>query len=125
MSLSTHSCYWQARRESNPQPAVLETAALPIELLTYVYCGGLFQHIQTLHPFLRATFSRNRRRNYEFCFKDPPYALFQDLYYYPSAYRTATFTNREFQALLHRDWRDQRDRHLDVISWHHHLYPVW
>ena len=25
--------YWQARRESNPQPAVLETAALPIELL--------------------------------------------------------------------------------------------
>ena len=26
---------WQARRESNPQPAVLETAALPIELLTY------------------------------------------------------------------------------------------
>jgi hypothetical protein len=27
---------WQARRESNPQPAVLETAALPIELLTYL-----------------------------------------------------------------------------------------
>jgi hypothetical protein len=25
---------WQARRVSNPQPAVLETAALPIELLT-------------------------------------------------------------------------------------------
>ncbi len=25
---------WQVRRESNPQPAVLETAALPIELLT-------------------------------------------------------------------------------------------
>jgi hypothetical protein len=25
---------WQARRESNPQPTVLETAALPIELLT-------------------------------------------------------------------------------------------
>jgi hypothetical protein len=24
---------WQARRVSNPQPAVLETAALPIELL--------------------------------------------------------------------------------------------
>ena len=28
---------WQARRESNPQPAVLETAALPIELLTYFF----------------------------------------------------------------------------------------
>ena len=26
---------WQARRESNPQPAVLETAALPIEPLAY------------------------------------------------------------------------------------------
>ena len=26
---------WQARRESNPQPAVLETAALPIELLAW------------------------------------------------------------------------------------------
>ena len=29
---------WQARRESNPQPAVLETAALPIELLAYINC---------------------------------------------------------------------------------------
>ena len=28
---------WQARRESNPQPAVLETAALPIELLACNY----------------------------------------------------------------------------------------
>ncbi len=28
-----HINRWQARRESNPQPAVLETAALPIELL--------------------------------------------------------------------------------------------
>src|SRR5690606_27768649 len=26
---------WHARRDSNPQPAVLETAALPIELLAY------------------------------------------------------------------------------------------
>ena len=26
---------WQARRESNPQPPVLETGALPIELLAY------------------------------------------------------------------------------------------
>src|SRR5262245_26116407 len=30
-----HANRWQARRESNPQPAVLETAALPIELLAY------------------------------------------------------------------------------------------
>jgi hypothetical protein len=26
---------WQVRRDSNPQPPVLETGALPIELLTY------------------------------------------------------------------------------------------
>jgi hypothetical protein len=26
---------WQARRDSNPQPTVLETATLPIELLAY------------------------------------------------------------------------------------------
>ena len=26
---------WQVRRDSNPQPSVLETDALPIELLTY------------------------------------------------------------------------------------------
>ena len=27
---------WHARRDLNPQPAVLETAALPIELLAYM-----------------------------------------------------------------------------------------
>ncbi len=30
---------WQARRDSNPQPAVLETAALPIEPLAYCVTG--------------------------------------------------------------------------------------
>jgi hypothetical protein len=30
---------WQARRDSNPQPTVLETATLPIELLP---CGTFF-----------------------------------------------------------------------------------
>src|SRR5690606_17391018 len=28
-------CTWQARRDSNPQPPVLETGALPVELLAY------------------------------------------------------------------------------------------
>ncbi len=32
---STSSIFWQARRDSNPQHAVLETAALPLELLAY------------------------------------------------------------------------------------------
>ena len=45
---------WQARRESNPQPAVLETAALPIELLAYSYAKL---------PALRATFQRGRIRS--------------------------------------------------------------
>ena len=31
----------QARQESNPQPPVLETGALPIELLAYKLCGRL------------------------------------------------------------------------------------
>src|SRR4030095_3956409 len=41
------SLKWQARRESNPQPPVLETGALPIELLAYAptsapYAAGAF-----------------------------------------------------------------------------------
>src|SRR6187401_1408794 len=32
---------WQARRDSNPQLPVLETGALPIELLAYLQSGGL------------------------------------------------------------------------------------
>ena len=40
---------WQARRESNPQPAVLETAALPIELLAYCFSKG---HRCFLFPLL-------------------------------------------------------------------------
>src|SRR5215213_7580135 len=31
---------WQVRRDSNPQPSVLETDALPIELLTCVSVGS-------------------------------------------------------------------------------------
>src|SRR5512136_2143052 len=30
---------WQGVRDSNPQPTVLETATLPIELTPYPYCG--------------------------------------------------------------------------------------
>jgi hypothetical protein len=39
---------WQDRRESNPQPPVLETGALPVELLSY----GLTMRVQhELSPF--------------------------------------------------------------------------
>src|SRR5512140_3641978 len=36
---------WQARRESNPQPAVLETAALPIELLAFCFANRLLDDL--------------------------------------------------------------------------------
>lgn len=44
---------WQGRRESNPQPTVLETGTLPIELLPYVYNRKKLltdeSHYTTLH----------------------------------------------------------------------------
>src|SRR4029453_1342455 len=36
----------------------------------------------------------------------------------------AALADREAQALLHRDRRDQLDRHLDVVPRHHHLDPA-
>jgi hypothetical protein len=51
---------WQVRRDSNPQPPVLETGALPIELLTYVpiYKSSIvdFQFGKTAHtiPILKS-----------------------------------------------------------------------
>ena len=81
------SLKWQARRESNPQPAVLETAALPIELLAY-----------------RLIYSNT------------------DLWLTtPGANGTATFTNREAQAVFHSDRCNQLYNHLHVIARHHHL----
>src|SRR5262249_23483684 len=49
---------WQARRESNPQPPVLETGALPIELLAYV---RLTRSLRSRAA--RFTRSANRRRS--------------------------------------------------------------
>ena len=42
---------WQARRESNPQPPVLETGALPIELLAYVRATAT-THVSAALPLL-------------------------------------------------------------------------
>src|SRR5215475_12213931 len=41
----TSSEGWQARRESNPQPPVLETGALPIELLAYSSMNRLISRL--------------------------------------------------------------------------------
>src|SRR5207248_8382409 len=50
-------------------------------------------------------------------------ALLQDLGGHAGADRAAAFADRKPQLLLHRDRRDQLDRHLRVIPRHHHLHP--
>src|SRR6202011_742408 len=66
-----HINRWQARRESNPQPAVLETAALPIELLAYFHLAEMaFGHfsghysVDRITPFTSGSSSRRRRRRF-------------------------------------------------------------
>ena len=34
---TTNSQFWQGHKDLNPEPTVLETAALPIELYPYIY----------------------------------------------------------------------------------------
>src|SRR5438105_4578802 len=50
-------------------------------------------------------------------------ALLQDLGDHAGAHRAAAFADREPQLLLHRNRRDQLDRHLRVVPRHHHLHP--
>jgi hypothetical protein len=45
----------QVRQESNPQPTVLETVALPIELLTYARGGRPLLSLFTMLGVLTAT----------------------------------------------------------------------
>ncbi len=42
--------------------------------------------------------------------------------YNTSTYGTATFTDSETQAVVHRDRRNQGNNHFDVVAWHYHLY---
>src|SRR5437879_6063642 len=50
-------------------------------------------------------------------------ALLQDLRGHAGADGAAAFADRKPQLLLHRDRRDQLDRHLRVVPRHHHLHP--
>src|SRR5207247_11468563 len=52
-----------------------------------------------------------------------PRFLLQDLGDDAGAHRAAALADREAQLLLHRDRRDQLDRHLRVVPRHHHLHP--
>src|SRR5690554_1092328 len=87
---------WQARRESNPQPAVLETAALPIELLACT-----------------ETTQRNKQRVTR--------RLLDDLGDHAGTNGTAAFTNREAQTIFHGDRSDQGNSHFHVVTRHYHL----
>src|SRR5213592_4836744 len=49
--------------------------------------------------------------------------LLENLRDHAGAHRAAALANREPQLLLHRDRRDQLDRHLRVVPRHHHLHP--
>src|SRR5437879_8683293 len=51
-----------------------------------------------------------------------PRFLLQDLGDDAGAHRAAALADREAQLLLHRDRRDQLDRHLRVVPRHHHLH---
>src|SRR2546422_2681501 len=51
--------------------------------------------------------------------------LFQDFRDHAGAHGAAALADREPQLLLHRDRRDQLDRHLRVVARHHHLHPRW
>src|SRR5947199_1344417 len=52
-----------------------------------------------------------------------PRFLLQDLGDHAGAHGAAALADREAQLLLHRDRRDQLDRHLRVVPRHHHLHP--
>src|SRR5512133_294327 len=54
----------------------------------------------------------------------PEPALLHDLRDATGPDGAAALADREAQALLHRDRRDQLDRHLDVVPRHHHLDPA-
>ena len=87
---------WQARRESNPQPADLESAALPIELLAFHFFsappGGKKQCFsrddeaeqpkKAVRPIRQAAIK-------------PPYYLVEDLGDDAGSHRSATLTDRK------------------------------
>src|SRR3954452_12755570 len=50
-----------------------------------------------------------------------PTSLLDDLRDHSRADRAAALANREAQPLFHRNRRNQRHRHLDVVARHHHL----
>ncbi len=85
-----------ARRDSNPQPTVLETATLPIELLAFLIFLFRFLLISSYLDIPQVSRARGR-------------VLIQNIAHATGADRLAAFTNGEANRFFHRDWRDQLD----------------
>src|SRR5262245_40625269 len=106
---------WQEWRDSNPQPPVLETGALPVELHSYV----------TKNDSAAGRLSAGRGAIDRLATRFPPSPQgprsFDDGGDDPGADVAAALADREAQALLHRDRRDQLDLHRHVVARHHHL----
>lgn len=92
----------RVRRESNPRPAALETAALPAELHTL----------------------KESSATGDTCQAEPPRTpqLLEDFGDRSGTDRTTTFTDREAHPFLKSYRRDQFNDDLNVIARHHHLY---
>ena len=93
-------------RESNPQPPVLETGALPIELLAYCFkanMGEEFSNSRVRITPAKAGNHQNEKGQASYLITN----LFDDLGNNAGTNGTATFTDREAQTVFHRDRADQ------------------
>ena len=97
---------WHARRDSNPQPAVLETAALPIELLAYGVCLSQTAKAHRYPTRLPSAFvptSPTAKIGPASMPDNPKERLLDDLRHHAGADGAAAFADREAQAFFHRD----------------------
>ena len=89
---------WHGRRDLNPQPTVLETATLPIELLPYPPNLVCLSDKKGVAEFIA------RAPNLKTALRD-------DLRHATGANCAAAFANREPLAFFHRHRRDDRYFH--------------
>src|SRR5437588_12364986 len=104
-----------ARRDSNPQPTVLETATLPIELLAY--------KVFLLHFLLISSFSKNAQGNRPSA-RGRGRLLIQNFAHATGADGFAAFANSESNRLFHRDRGNQLDLNGNVIARHDHFDAI-